>query len=232
MDTRVSRKSTAASCNWAMSTHWPAAEASRLAAAHCATRPPTRPTTPRSSSTARRRSISSTNSLAVTFTGSIGASNSAGFTKSGAGTLTFAAPNAYLGTTTLSAGTLSLVDPGAIPAGSSITFTGGALQHTVRNTVDYSTFFAGSSSAIAIDTNSLNVAYSGSIAASNTGGLTKLGGHAHARRQQRLLGHHDRQRRHAPGQQCKCFWRDDQSFEYECRGRSRSQRQQRQRRPS
>ena len=56
-----------------------------------------------------------------------------------------------------------------------LVFTGGALQYSSVNTTDYSSKFANSSSAIAIDTNSQNVNFGSSLAATNSGGLTKLG---------------------------------------------------------
>ena len=81
--------------------------------------------------------------------------------------------NNYSGLTTLAGGTFALASSAALPAGASITFTGGAFQP--NNTFDYSSQFVNSTGPIAIDTNGLSLTYSNAFAASNTGGLTKIG---------------------------------------------------------
>jgi autotransporter-associated beta strand protein len=91
------------------------------------------------------------------------------------GTVVLTNANSYTGGTRIAAGTLSLANSAAIPAGTSITFTGGVLQHTASNTVDYSTNIVNSTAAVTIDTNGVAVNYAGVIAASNTAGLTKIG---------------------------------------------------------
>jgi fibronectin-binding autotransporter adhesin len=119
-----------------------------------------------------------TNGQQISFGTSLDSSNIGGLTKLGAGTLFLTVSNSYSGTTTLSGGTLNVSDPGAIPAGSSLTFAGGALQYSAPNAVDYSSAPYGivnSSGAIAVDTNSQNVTYAGVIGSSNSGGLTKIG---------------------------------------------------------
>jgi fibronectin-binding autotransporter adhesin len=117
-----------------------------------------------------------TNGQVVTFGGTLASSNSGGLTKIGLGTLVLAASNAYTGTTTLAGGTLGLANIAAIPAGGTLTFTGGALQYSASNTFDYSNQIKNSTASISIDTNSQSVNYAGTLDASNSGGLTKLGG--------------------------------------------------------
>ena len=116
-----------------------------------------------------------TNGLNVTFATPLDASNTGGLAKLGAGILTLTAANAYSGTTTIAGGELSVGNLAAIPASSTITFTGGALQYTPVNTLDYSAQIHNSTAAIALDTNGLNVTISGVLDATNSGGLTKLG---------------------------------------------------------
>ena len=116
-----------------------------------------------------------TNGLNVTFATPLDASNTGGLTKLGAGILTLTAANAYSGTTTIAGGELSVGNLAAIPASSTITFTGGALQYTPVNTLDYSAQIHNSTEPIALDTNGLTVTISGVLDATNSGGLTKLG---------------------------------------------------------
>ena len=94
-------------------------------------------------------------------------------TKVGTGTLTLGGYNTYGGTTNINLGTLSLANSGAIPG--NITFGGGTLQFTTGNTTDYSNNIVNSPAAISIDTNGLSVTFSGNLAGSNIGGLTKNG---------------------------------------------------------
>ena len=116
-----------------------------------------------------------TNGQNVTFASPLDATNTGGFAKIGAGVLTFAASNAYGGTTYLVGGELSLANAGAIPFGGTLTFLGGALQYTAGNTVDYSAQIFNSTGPIWIDTNGQNVTFASPLDASNVGGLTKSG---------------------------------------------------------
>ena len=104
----------------------------------------------------------------------IGATNVAGLTKLGAGTLTLNANDLYTGVTTLAAGTINISGASSLSSGN-VTFTGGTLQYGTGIGTDYSAKIVNSSSAIAIDTNSQSVTYASAIAASNSGGLLKLG---------------------------------------------------------
>ena len=114
----------------------------------------------------------------VTLAGVIDASNTAGLTKSGGGTLTLSGANTYTGVTTIGGTVMSILrlnSASALGGGGNITFTGGRLQYTTNNTVDYSARIVGSSGAITIDTNGQNVSFGSVLAASNTNGLNKLG---------------------------------------------------------
>ena len=113
-----------------------------------------------------------TNGQNVTFASPLDATNTGGFAKIGAGVLTFAASNAYGGTTYLVGGELSLANSGAIPSGGTLTFLGGALQYTASNTVDYSAQIFNSTGPIWIDTNGQNITFASPLDASNVGGLT------------------------------------------------------------
>ncbi|MEI8372586.1 MAG: autotransporter-associated beta strand repeat-containing protein [Planctomycetota bacterium] len=100
----------------------------------------------------------------------------AGLTKTGNSTLTLSATNTYTGTTTISGGTLALANANALPStGNSIAFSGGALQYSTSNMLDYSPQIVNSTDAIQIDTNGQSVSFGSNLAASNIGGLTKLG---------------------------------------------------------
>jgi len=101
-------------------------------------------------------------------------SGTGALTKTGSGTLTLSGSNSYSGTTYINAGTLSLGTLNALAGGGSLTFTGGTLQLGV-NVGTLSSTIASSTSAMAIDTNGFNVAISGNLTATNTGGLMKLG---------------------------------------------------------
>jgi autotransporter-associated beta strand protein len=119
-----------------------------------------------------------TSSNDVTLAGAIDATNTAGLTKSGGGTLTLSGANLYTGVTTIG-GTvnsiLRLNNSNALGGGGNITFTGGRLRYTTNNTVDYSTRIVSSTAAIALDTNGQNVSLGSALANTNTGGLNKLG---------------------------------------------------------
>ncbi|MEI6715239.1 MAG: autotransporter-associated beta strand repeat-containing protein, partial [Verrucomicrobiota bacterium] len=116
-----------------------------------------------------------TNGQNVTYAGDLVGSNTGGLTKVGAGALTLSGSNGYTGTTLINAGTISLGSTTALAGGGNITFGGGTLQFTSSNTADYASRIVNSGSAIALDTNGLNVTYSGDLVGSNTGGLTKVG---------------------------------------------------------
>jgi len=96
-------------------------------------------------------------------------------TKTGSNTLTLTGSNSYTGPTNINSGTLNIGSADALAGGGNITFGGGALQYSAGNQADYSGRIVGSSSAIAIDTNGQNVSFASSLASSNTGSLTKSG---------------------------------------------------------
>ena len=96
-------------------------------------------------------------------------------TVAGNSVVTLAGSNTYSGLTLLQGGELGVASAGAIPSGGTITFTGGALQHSAGNILDYSAQIFNSTSPIAIDTNGQAVTYNNPFDPSNTGGLTKLG---------------------------------------------------------
>ncbi|MFM8494974.1 MAG: beta strand repeat-containing protein, partial [Planctomycetia bacterium] len=112
-------------------------------------------------------------SNAATYSGDISGSGSV--TTSGAGTLTLSGSNSYSGPTTVAGGTLALGSASALPSSGTVTFTGGALQYSSSYTTDLSSRIVDSSAAIVIDTNNQNAAFATALAASNVGGLSKLG---------------------------------------------------------
>jgi fibronectin-binding autotransporter adhesin len=71
-----------------------------------------------------------TNSQNITFSSPIAASNTGGFTKRGAGTLTLTGTNPYSGTTTVIGGTLSVAGEANIGTGTAISLGGGRLTIT------------------------------------------------------------------------------------------------------
>jgi autotransporter-associated beta strand protein len=99
--------------------------------------------------------------------------------KTGSATLILSGANTYVGTTTINAGTLQANNATALGLDGTITFGGGTLQFTVASAgQDWATRIRNSTGAgiIRLDTNGQNVTFAGAIAASNTAGLTKLGG--------------------------------------------------------
>ncbi|NBV45409.1 MAG: hypothetical protein EBR86_07150 [Planctomycetia bacterium] len=143
-----------------------------------------------------------------------------GLTKSGAGTLTLAGPNAYSGTTNLQAGTIRAGSDGAFGSGT-LDLDGGTLASDGAGARSFSnpvaiggnvTFGDGTGTgavtlAGAVDlggaTRSLTTVADTTVSGTiSNGGLTKLGAgtltrHAHAHRRQHLHRRHHRRRRHA-----------------------------------
>ncbi|MEI6713748.1 MAG: autotransporter-associated beta strand repeat-containing protein, partial [Verrucomicrobiota bacterium] len=101
--------------------------------------------------------------------------NTGGLTKMGTGILTLSGNNSYTGTTNVNGGTINLGHANALSTSGAITFGGGTLQFTSSNTTDYGNRIAGSTGAIALDTNSNDVTFAGDITSSNMGGLRKFG---------------------------------------------------------
>lgn len=102
------------------------------------------------------------------------ATGSGGLIKEGTGTTTLSGANTFTGLTRINNGALLVSSAGALGGGGNITFDGGSIRHSATNELDYGSRIVNSTGPVAIDTNSRNVTYS-NIAASNTGGLTKLG---------------------------------------------------------
>jgi autotransporter-associated beta strand protein len=90
-------------------------------------------------------------------------------------TITFSGSNSYTGSTILNRGVLALNNANALGGGGAVTFGGGLLQYSASNTTDLSSRIASSGSAISIDTADQAVTFASGLAATNTGGLTKLG---------------------------------------------------------
>ena len=101
--------------------------------------------------------------------------NPTALTMAGTGTTYLAAANTYTGPTCLAGGVLSLTNPAALGGSTAITFAGGSLQYGVGGVPDISSKIVNSSGPITIDTGVQSVTFSGSLAASNSGGLLKLG---------------------------------------------------------
>lgn len=107
----------------------------------------------------------------TTYGGAISGSGS--LTKSGAGTLTLAGPNAYSGGTTVSAGTLEFAS-GSLGSSGAVTLAGGALRWASGNTQDISERLAFSGSA-ALDTNGNDVSLASALSGGSSLTLTKSG---------------------------------------------------------
>ncbi len=119
-----------------------------------------------------------TNGNTATFNTPITAAFTKGFTKLGAGTLTFGTTNAYVGNTTISAGTLGITSPGSLGSTQKVLFNGGTLQYATGFTGNadlVSTFSTSGTSAISIDTNGSTVAYATAIPNTFTHGFAKSG---------------------------------------------------------
>jgi len=129
-------------------------------------------------STTTSGTLVTTSTTSTTYDGTIvngTAGGVVGLTKAGSGSLTLTGSNGYTGTTRVNGGVLALGSSNALAGTGTIGFGGGTLQYSASNQVDYSSRFAGSGSAIAIDTNGQTVTFASAIAASNTAGLTKSG---------------------------------------------------------
>jgi len=113
------------------------------------------------------------NNATSTFSGIV--KNTAGtlaLTKTGTGTLTLSGNNSYGGTTTLTAGTISMGHANALGTTGNITFSGGALQYGSGITTDISSRLKNGSSAILVDTNGNNIVFASAVDSTNSGGLT------------------------------------------------------------
>jgi len=102
-----------------------------------------------------------TNGFNGIISGNLAASNAAGLTKLGLGTLTLSGSNAYTGVTTINAGTLNVGSADAFAGGGNITFSGGTLQFSVSNTADYASRIVNSTGALLLDTNAQDVTFAG-----------------------------------------------------------------------
>ena len=111
----------------------------------------------------------------VTFANSVGGTSSGTLAKSGSGTLTLAAPNAYTGGTLLNAGTLSFVS-GGLGSSGAVTFAGDStLQWASGNIDDLSgRLTVNDSVAATLDTQANNVTFATGIGG-GSGSVTKIG---------------------------------------------------------
>jgi autotransporter-associated beta strand protein len=110
-----------------------------------------------------------------TFAGTIqDGSSTTGLKMSGV-MLTLTGTNTYSGGTTFAAGVLNLGSASAIGTGGTLSFTGGTLQYSAANQVDYSNRFStAANQAFRIDTNGQDVTFANGLTSSG-GSLTKLG---------------------------------------------------------
>jgi len=139
-------------------------------------------------------------------------SGTGALTKTGTGTLILSGSNTYTGLTTMGSGVLNLANTNALGGGGSLTFTGGTLQFSASNTGDYSLRVVNSSSAITLDTNSQDLTFSGVLAASNTGGLTKMGSRYFNSKwiESIFRKHYDCGGNTSGGRRDECIWKQSQ----------------------
>jgi autotransporter-associated beta strand protein len=105
---------------------------------------------------------------ASSYAGLISGSGGVTVASSGVFTLTNSA-NSYTGGTQIAAGVLSLVSTGEIGSTGTITMTGGSLQYSAANTVDYSSRFSTAGSQTwNINTNSQTVTYATPLQGTNS----------------------------------------------------------------
>src|SRR5207237_1100936 len=97
------------------------------------------------------------NNSSFTYAGSLTGPGS--FAKVGNGRGTLTGNNTYAGSTGIAGGTLVFGSAGALPSGSTISFSGGVLQFNPALPTDYSGRIGNSTGAIAIDTNSQSIAF-------------------------------------------------------------------------
>ncbi|MCE9609888.1 MAG: autotransporter-associated beta strand repeat-containing protein [Chthoniobacter sp.] len=127
--------------------------------------------------------VGGSSTLAMRLSGVI--SDAGSLVKLGSGTVILSGANTYTGTTTVSAGTLSLgsaqggssgpLGNPTVPAGS-IIFAGGTLQYSALNNTDYSSrMTATSNSGYLIDTSLVNVTLGTALPVVGTNALTKSG---------------------------------------------------------
>ena len=115
------------------------------------------------------------NVVDATYGGSIDGSGQVRVALSGGTVLTLSGSNSWTGGTALEGGTLALADPSALGTTGTISFTGGTLQFSTANTVDYSPRFdASGGQAFSLDTNGQTVTLAGVIAGTGST-LDKLG---------------------------------------------------------
>ncbi len=95
--------------------------------------------------------------------------------KKGTGTWVLTGANTYTGNTIVDGGVLSLANTNALGTSGTIAFSGGILQYSASNVVDYSARIKGSTGTMIIDTNGQSLSYATALNSSNTGGLKKLG---------------------------------------------------------
>jgi len=118
-------------------------------------------------------SVTFNRSEALTYSRAI--SGSGTLVNEGPGTVTLAGTNTFTGNTVLQSGTLSLGSFRALGSSGTISFTGGALQFTSANALDYSgRFSTAAAQAYKLDTNGQTVTLAASLTSSG-GSLEKLG---------------------------------------------------------
>ncbi|MGJ4888358.1 autotransporter-associated beta strand repeat-containing protein [Bradyrhizobium sp. HKCCYLRH3099] len=111
-------------------------------------------------------------SAAQTLSGAISGGGTVTKDTSASSTLTLSGGNSYTGGTNLVAGTVNAGSSTALGPSGVVSFTGGTLQYSAANQVDYSGRFNAGQNWI-IDTNGQNVSYATALAGSGT--VTKLG---------------------------------------------------------